>query len=168
MSSKDRIILLTTLLIIAVLISFDVMTDLKEGVEIWHLIVEGAAGLLALAGVFYIFKDLFKLKQDLKSERQLTENLRLEAAQWRQQSKEYLDGLSKLINEQLDHWQLTPAEKEVAFLLLKGISLKEVANVRGTSEKTARAQSLSVYAKAGLNGRSELSAFFLEDLLPAQ
>lgn len=46
------------------------------------------------------------------------------------------------------------------------MSLKDVAAIRGTSEKTARAQSMAVYAKAGLSGRSELSAFFLEDLLP--
>lgn len=56
----------------------------------------------------------------------------------------------------------------MAFLLLKGMSLKELAELRGTSEKTARAQSMSIYAKAGLSGRSELSAFFLEDLLPAR
>jgi hypothetical protein len=37
---------------------------------------------------------------------------------------------------------------------------------RHTSEKTARVQSSAVYAKSGLSGRSELSAFFLEDLLP--
>jgi DNA-binding NarL/FixJ family response regulator len=54
----------------------------------------------------------------------------------------------------------------VAFLLLKGLSLKEVAGVRNTSEKTARVQSMAVYAKAGISGRSELAAFFLEDLLP--
>ena len=49
---------------------------------------------------------------------------------------------------------------------LKGLSLKEIAAARGTSEKTARVQSGAVYAKSGLAGRSELSAFFLEDLLP--
>jgi hypothetical protein len=36
-----------------------------------------------------------------------------------------------------------------------------------TTEKTARVQSMAIYSKAGLAGRSELSAFFLEDLLPA-
>ncbi len=45
------------------------------------------------------------------------------------------------------------------------MSLKEVAEIRGTVEKTARAQSMSIYSKAGLSGRSELAAFFLEDLL---
>ena len=37
--------------------------------------------------------------------------------------------------------------------------------MRETSERTVRQQSLAVYRKAGLTGRAELSAFFLEDLL---
>ena len=51
-------------------------------------------------------------------------------------------------------------------LLLKGLSHKEVADARGTSERTARGQARSVYHKAGLDSRAALSAFFLEDLLP--
>jgi DNA-binding CsgD family transcriptional regulator len=73
--------------------------------------------------------------------------------------------LARAIDQQLSKWNLSLAEKEVAFLLLKGLSLKEVAHVRNTTEKTARVQSMAVYAKAGIAGRSELSAFFLEDLL---
>jgi len=48
---------------------------------------------------------------------------------------------------------------------LKGLSLKEIAEIRKTSEKTARAQCTPIYEKSGLSGRSELAAFFLEDLL---
>jgi hypothetical protein len=40
-----------------------------------------------------------------------------------------------------------------------------VAAARSTSETTIRQQALAVYRKAGLRNRSELSAFFLEDLL---
>lgn len=166
MSNKDRLILLTTLLLITLLIAVDLATDLNEGVAIWHLVIEGSAGIMALLGIGYIFRDMVNLKHQLQHQRLLTENLRQEATEWRARSKEYLDGLSHLINEQLCRWQLSPAEKEVTFLLLKGMSLKDVAAIRGTSEKTARAQSMAVYAKAGLSGRSELSAFFLEDLLP--
>jgi len=36
---------------------------------------------------------------------------------------------------------------------------------RHAPERTARQQSLAVYRKAGLSGRAELSALFLEDLL---
>jgi len=58
-----------------------------------------------------------------------------------------------------------PAERAVALLLLKGLSLKEVAAIRTTTERTIRAQARSIYSKAGLTGRAALSAFFLEDLL---
>ncbi|MGH8595878.1 MAG: LuxR C-terminal-related transcriptional regulator, partial [Gammaproteobacteria bacterium] len=59
----------------------------------------------------------------------------------------------------------TEAEREVALLLLKGLSSKEIAAVRGVSERTVREQSRAIYSKAGLTGRAALSAFFLEDLL---
>ena len=91
-----------------------------------------------------------------------------ENEKWKEQSRKFLDGLSLAIDHQLSEWKLTVSEKEVAFLLLKGLSLKEIATARNTSEKTARAQSIAIYAKAGVSGRSELSAFFLEDLLVPQ
>ncbi|MCB0322699.1 MAG: response regulator transcription factor [Bdellovibrionales bacterium] len=50
-------------------------------------------------------------------------------------------------------------------LILKGLSHKEIADVRQTTEKTVRRQATSLYAKAGLENRAQLSAFFLEDLL---
>ncbi|MBK7116105.1 MAG: response regulator transcription factor [Proteobacteria bacterium] len=87
---------------------------------------------------------------------------------WRVDARRYVDGLARAINEQLTRWNLTVAEKEVTFLLLKGLGFKEIAMVRNTSERTARAQSTAIYAKAGLSGRTELAAFFLEDLLLPQ
>ena len=60
---------------------------------------------------------------------------------------------------------MTEAEREVALLLLKGLSRKEVAAVRATSERTVREQARSIYSKARLTGYVALSAFFLEDLL---
>ena len=84
----------------------------------------------------------------------------------RHDSNQELSSKPGASHAQLSSWKLTVAEKEVAFLLLKGMSLKEIAEIRKTAEKTARAHSMAIYAKAGLSGRSELSAFFLEDLLP--
>ena len=56
------------------------------------------------------------------------------------------------------------AERHVGLLILKGLTLKEIAALRLTSERTIRAQARSIYAKAG-PGRAALSAFFLGDLL---
>lgn len=150
------------------MVTFDLFTDSKEGVVVWHVLVEGGAGLAALFGIFYFLKDSFKLKHKLSDS--LVENVQLkkEANEWKTEVQKYIEGLSQSIDQQLSKWNLTAAEKEVALLLLKGLSLKEIADIRATTEKTARVQSIAVYSKSGLSGRSELAAFFLEDLLQPQ
>ena len=62
-------------------------------------------------------------------------------------------------------WEFSAAEVEIAMLMLKGLGLKEIAEVRGTAERTVRSQARSIYCKACVSNRSALSAFFLEDLL---
>lgn len=105
------------------------------------------------------------MKHQLENEIEIFTAYKKEAELWRADSRKYIDGLALAIDQQLSKWNLSVAEKEVAFLLLKGFSLKEIAELRKTTEKTARVQSVAIYEKAGLAGRAELSAFFLEDLL---
>jgi DNA-binding CsgD family transcriptional regulator len=69
------------------------------------------------------------------------------------------------IELEFDKWNLTAAEKEIALLLLKGLRLKDIADARGTSERTVRQQAQAVYKKAGLEGRFELAAYFIEDVM---
>ena len=112
---------------------------------------------------------LFRVTQQQRDDHlQVIRDLELARAQgqrWRAEARSHLDGLGAAIETQFSRWNLTEAEREVALLLLKGLSHKEVAQVRGVSERTVREQSRSIYAKAGLSGRTALSAFFLEDLL---
>ena len=49
--------------------------------------------------------------------------------------------------------------------MLKGLSFREIAELRETREKTVRQQASSVYRKAGVAGRNELAAWFFEDML---
>ncbi|MCB0319763.1 MAG: helix-turn-helix transcriptional regulator [Bdellovibrionales bacterium] len=165
MNNRERLVLFVILMLISVSVLVDLITDSRDGVLRWHLIVESAIGCLALYGAFYLVRERYSDKRELNRERERSDALRNEAAEWRLRSRKYVLGLSNAIDEQLSEWRLTPAEKEVAFLLLKGLSLKEIAHIRDTSERTARVQSLAIYSKAGLSGRSELAAFFLEDLL---
>lgn len=143
----------------------DLIIDSREGVSWWHISVEGVIAISGLFGVYYLMRGTFNLKKILKNERAYSEKFQKEAAIWKEHSKKYLKGLSESIDSQLSSWGLTKSEKEVAFLLLKGFSLKEIAEIRNTAVKTARSQSAAVYAKAEIPGRSQLSAFFLEDLL---
>lgn len=168
MNRHERIVIISILSIVAVMVAFDLFTDSKEGVVVWHVLVEGGAGLAALFGIFYFMKDSFNVKHQLTDS--LNENIQLkkEALEWKVEAHKYIEGLSQSIDQQLSKWNLTAAEKEVALLLLKGLSLKEIAEIRNTTEKTARVQSIAIYSKSGLSGRSELAAFFLEDLLQPQ
>lgn len=164
MKQKERFLVAGILLMIAALVGFDIFKDTREGVVGWHIFLEGSGAFLALLGLYYLLSGTFTLKRRLQMEIQDFSKFRVEAEAWRAESRKFIEGLSRAIDLQLVKWNLTRAEKEVAFLLLKGLSLKEIAEVRKTSEKTTRVQSTSIYAKSGLAGRSELSAFFLEDL----
>ena len=84
---------------------------------------------------------------------------------WRASAEAALAGLGHAIDERFSAWNLTPAEREVALLLLKGRSHKQIAFTTGRSERTVRQHAVAVYQKSRLNGRAELAAFFLEDVL---
>jgi DNA-binding CsgD family transcriptional regulator len=152
----------------------DLRTDLALGVSPLHLAVEGTTLLVGFGGFFWL---LFRLRSAFREAREsradadaLSRSLaaaRLEADQWKAEARDLLKGLSQAIDHQLHRWGLTASEKEVALLLLKGLSFKEIADLRGTNESTVRQQARALYKKAGLTGRHELAAFFLEDLLVA-
>ena len=97
----------------------------------------------------------------------LSNNLARNMAQgdaWREQRRGEIAALSRAIEDQFRAWHLTGAEIDIAGLMLKGASLKEIALARDTSEATIRQQAQSIYRKSGLSGRAELSAYFLESL----
>ena len=89
----------------------------------------------------------------------------VEGDKWRAAARAHIDGLSRAIQNQFEAWNLTESESDIASMMLKGLSMKEIGQLRDTSEATVRQQAAAIYRKAGLSSRAELSAFFLEDLL---
>ena len=73
--------------------------------------------------------------------------------------------LEQVIESQFTRWGLTPAERDVGFLALKGLDVSEIAGLRGVADGTVRAQLTRIYAKAGVSGRAQFAAWFVEDLL---
>lgn len=161
---KDKIITVI-LLIIMVLKFFDIFTDLSLGVPDWHIVTESlivlAAGTLAIYLIIDIrkrTKHLAELKKNLAESTEQLNNITEEMKQARTQ-------YSQVIHDQFEQWQLTKSEQEVAMLLLKGLSFKEISAVRDTKEKTVRQQASAIYSKAGVEGRHDFAAWFLEDFL---
>jgi DNA-binding CsgD family transcriptional regulator len=93
------------------------------------------------------------------------ETARREGGRWRDAARAHVTGLSQAISAQFRNWALTEAEADVAGLMLKGLAHKEIAALRQCSEATVRQHATAVYRKSGLTSRSQLTAFFLEDLL---
>jgi DNA-binding CsgD family transcriptional regulator len=152
---------------IAALAAWDLITDLREGTTAVHAIVEGVLVAAAVAGAGWMATRVRALAQDAQELRARLDASRDEAAHWRLEAQDLITGLSAAIERQFERWRLTTAEREIALLLLKGLSHKEVAAVRGVGENTVRQQARAIYRKAGLTGRHDLAAFFLEDLLSA-
>lgn len=156
---------------VALAMLWDVWGDIGE-VSVGHLLLEGVMMLLLLAGLGLLLR---RWRAERTSRRRLTRTLTAaqaaardssaEAARWRAEAQALMRGLGAAIDQQFDRWGLTEAEREVGLLQLKGLSHKDIAAVRGTSERTVRQQALAIYRKGGVGGRAELSAFFLEDLL---
>ena len=74
----------------------------------------------------------------------------------------------ELLDEHFDLWALTPSERDVALLSIKGLSIADIARVRRTKEGTVKAQSNAIYSKAGVTGRQQLLSLFIEELMHDQ
>jgi DNA-binding CsgD family transcriptional regulator len=143
----------------------DVALDSPERWLSAHVLVELGFVLLTLGSVLYLWLGWVRDRQSLGSARDRLVANEVERERWQARATRLLHGLGVEIDAQFERWSLTPAERQVAVLLLKGLGHKEVAALLDRSERTVRQHAVSVYRKSGLAGRAELSAFFLEDLL---
>jgi DNA-binding NarL/FixJ family response regulator len=168
LTSNERRFLSILLLMIVFFVGADLFNDSQEGVKGSHLLLELFIAVGAAAGIVVLMKNSFHKNRQLTLSQELVLERGKEVEMWKRESQKYIQGLSSAIDSQLARWSLSPSEKDVALLLLKGLSLKEIAQLRNTAEKTVRSQSVAIYAKSSLSGRSELAAFFLEDLLVPQ
>jgi len=169
LARRERLWISLILLVLIAFGAFDFIEDWRAGADrsaLWNDVSDLVLPLLLLG---YIWRHL-PLTTQRQARRLKDRDTRREVdlVHWRRIATSYLQGLGAVIDQQFATWELTPAEREVGLLLLKGLSMRQVAEIRSISERTARQQAGSVYTKSGLEGRAELAAFFLEDLLLPQ
>lgn len=143
----------------------DMAADLAAGLSPVHLGIETGALLLGLGGAAGC---AHQLRRALHRAEQLDTHLqgaRSDLERAREEAEAVRAGLGDAMELQFERWGLTSAQREVAVLVLKGLSYKEVAELRQTAEHTVRNQALAIFRKAGLAGRAEMAAYFIEDLL---
>jgi DNA-binding CsgD family transcriptional regulator len=129
----------------------DVIGDLREDPGSVHFIFEAfVTGTLVLGILF----GAFALRRTIELLRAQDQALAVARG-----------ALSDVIDRQFQSWALTPAERDVGFLALKGLDVAEIAELRGAAQGTVRAQLTRIYSKAGVSGRAQFAAFVVEDLL---
>jgi DNA-binding CsgD family transcriptional regulator len=162
---RRRIALTVLLLALAAAGATDLAFDWPHAPNPLHVVVEATILLACLGGIAWLWGLQTRTRRSLAQARASAESRATERDSWRARAETLLRGLGAAIDDQLRAWQLTPAERETALLLLKGYGHKEIAVLCGRSERTVRQHAVAVYRKSGLGGRAELAAFFLEDLL---
>ena len=113
--------------------------------------VELAAVIGLVIGIIFV---CFELRALLKRHERAEAQLKIASGAFYQ-----------LLNENFDEWALTPSERDVALLAIKGLSLAEIADVRDTKQGTIKAQCNAIYQKAGVSGRPQLLCLFIEELM---
>jgi DNA-binding CsgD family transcriptional regulator len=142
-------------------------SSLHVGFELTMILASLAMAVVLWRGWWHAARDLARARATLAATRRSLAERQLERDAWRRDAELEVAGFRHAVDGQFRSWQLTPTEREVAFLLLQGHGHKQIAGRTGRSERTVRQHAVSVYQKSGLSGRAELAAYFLQDLMPA-
>jgi DNA-binding NarL/FixJ family response regulator len=159
--------MLSLVLYLVFSISFvvDIFFDLNEKVAFEHVLHEFLLLILSLSAAIYQTILLSRQKKKIvEVQEQLVETTNSYLS-WKAKSRHSAQQIRQAIALQFDESGLSPSEKDVALFLVKGLSMKEIANIRETQDKTVRQQATQIYKKADVGGRQELAAFFLEDIV---
>lgn len=162
---RDRIITVLIVILMAIFAIVDLQEDIQGNEPFLQIFYEGIVFALAIFGIAVLLDRNNILRSQIKGVKSELFNSNTEAEKWKKEHLATISGIGHAIDLQLTEWGLSPTEKEIALFLLKGLSFREISEIRGTNEKTVRQQALKVYEKSNLSGRTELSAFFLEDML---
>lgn len=119
---------------------FDAADELSHDPSGLHPLTEGLTAVALGAGILLVGRALLR---SLHHARQHKSALAIASGEFR-----------RVIEAEFDLWHLTPAERAVALLSLRGSALG-----------TVRAQLAKIYAKSGTANRAQLSAVFVERLM---
>jgi len=160
-----EVVVILVLAVVVVASGIDLVTDLSYGADVDHMVKEAVIVAISMIAIAWLSLGLRRQRLEISSLRQELEAVNTSQVQPRKYVLEARKKLGNVVTRQFSEWKLTGSEVEVGWLLLKGLSLKEVAMVRNTQEKTVRQQASSIYKKAGVSGRHAFSAWFIEDIL---
>ncbi|MFO7919715.1 helix-turn-helix transcriptional regulator [Rhodobacteraceae bacterium W635] len=116
-----------------------------------HFGIEAAATAALIGGILFEIRILTRL---LRRKAHLEQQASLAAR-----------AFHDLVEARFDEWRLTRAEKDVAHFTIKGLSIGEIAGLRGSAGGTVKSQLNAIYRKAEVGNRGEFLSLLIEDLV---
>lgn len=162
---KEAVILIFIFAIVVIASGADLVADLSHGADTGHIVKEAIIIGISIIAIAWLLLGLHQQRLEIKSLQQELDAVTTSKEPPKKYVLEARKNLGNVVTQQFSEWTLTGSEIEVGWLLLKGLSLKEIAIVRSTQEKTVRQQASAIYRKAGISGRHAFSAWFIEDIL---
>ncbi|MCB1335685.1 MAG: helix-turn-helix transcriptional regulator [Roseivivax sp.] len=149
------LLMITAQTLCAVFFVWDVLSDAVEdmaaGLPLGHLWIEAAAVAGLVAAILFETRYLLRL---LRRKAHLERQVSLAAT-----------AFHDIIEDHCRRWGLTASEQDVATFTIKGLSIAEIAALRGTAEGTVKAHLNGIYRKAGVTGRGALLSLLIEELM---
>lgn len=145
-------VLIAAQIICAIVFMADVTRDVVEaGGPDWGLLPEALASLALFVGIAMQTVYLLHL---LRRKASLERSVGLASS-----------ALQGVIDSHFDEWKLTASERDVASLMVKGLSISEIAGVRGSAEGTVKAHLNAIYRKANARNRAEVLSHIMDTLI---
>ncbi len=142
----------------------DLYDDYTEGTEFSHQLIE----FLFVVTIFEIMRRVWKQYKyqtmEIDHLKELNSKLGQTLRFWQDKSQKILSSMRESIQSQFSNWNFTKSETEVAFLIIRGFSFNQIANLLNKSERTVQKQAGAIYEKSGFGGRIEFVGYFLEEI----
>lgn len=144
--------LIAAQILCAVVFLVDVLRDVSEmGGPNWGLLPEALASIALFVGIAV---EAVYLRELLRRKASLERSVSMASA-----------ALQTVIDSHFDEWKLTASERDVAALMVKGLSISEIAQIRGSAEGTVKAHLNAIYRKANARNRAEVLSHIMDTMI---
>ena len=123
--------------------------------------INGETGLDFIVESLFILVLFYMIYQQVKEIK--STSLKLNIAEDRLDTLQ-LD-IEQVIETQLNAMSLTKAEKNIAWMLIRGHSFKDIATTRNVTESTIYRQTANIYRKSNVKSLHEFTSIFFNDLI---
>ena len=151
---------MTVLIVSMAFFLFDIVADISDhlamhetyGVgELIHLIFELVAVIGLGFGALTLRNQLALLHSDAERSAETIHVMR--------------GHFEEVLELNFSRWGLTQAERDITLLIVRGLTVAEIAEARSTAQGTIKAQSSSIFRKIGVSSKTELMSLIIDEFI---